>query len=224
MHCAPLFAIALQNGERQHFVHGAGAIAVAVDGGVLEAGGADGGADALKHFAIEGGIHLLRRELDTGDCAVMAHAEAAQAEGGECVLRALDLLQNFRRDAAAVLDAGGEAGGGGLVPDVERGGSGEGADIFLGEAGIGERREDGMLRGGLLAGTVVAGVVSVETVDDVRDPAGGALTFEHGEELVLAVEAAGGVVARVVFAGELAVTTVTSGMDCAAAKATASRR
>ncbi len=81
--------------------------------------------------------------------------------------------------------------------------SGEGADVFFGEAGIGKRREHGMLRGGLLAGAVVAGVVGVEAVGDVGDAARGALAFEHGEELVLAVEAAGGVVAGVVFAGEL---------------------
>ena len=37
----------------------------------------------------------------------------------------------------------------------------------------------------------------------MRDAARGALALEHGEELVLAVEAAGGVVASVVFAGEL---------------------
>ena len=80
---------------------------------------------------------------------------------------------------------------------------GPGCGRFLGEAGIGERGEHGVLRGGLLAGAVVARVVGVEAVDDVRDPTRGALALEDGEELVLAVEAAGGVVARVVFAREL---------------------
>ena len=50
---------ASEDGERQHFVHGAGAIAVAVDGSVLEAGGANGGADALEHLAVEGGVHFF---------------------------------------------------------------------------------------------------------------------------------------------------------------------
>jgi hypothetical protein len=59
-----------------------------------------------------------------------------------------------------------------------------------------------MLCRGMLAGAVVAGVVGVEAIDDVRDAAGGALAFEHGEELVLAVEAAGGIVAGVVFVGQ----------------------
>ncbi len=120
-----------EDGERQHFVHGAGAVAVAIDGGVLEARGADGGADALEHLAVEGGVHLFWRELDAGDGAMMTHAEAAQAERGECVLGALDLLQHLRGDAAAVLDARGEAGGGGLVPDIERGGVGRGRGRLL---------------------------------------------------------------------------------------------
>ena len=89
----------------------------------------------------------------------MADAEAAQAKGGECIFGALDLLQNFGRDAAAVFDARGEAGGGGLVPDIERGGAGKSADVFFGQASVGERREHGVLRGGLLAGPIVAGVV-----------------------------------------------------------------
>src|ERR1700679_2063864 len=59
-----------------------------------------------------------------------------------------------------------------------------------------------MLCRGLLARAVVAGVVGVEAIDDVRDAAGGALAFEHSKELVLAVEAAGGIVAGVVFVGE----------------------
>ncbi len=133
----------------------------------------------------------------------MTDAEAAQAEGGECVFGALDLFKHLGGDAAAVFDARGEACRGGLVPDIERGGAGKGADVFLGQPSIGERREHGVLRGGLLAGAVVAGVVGVEAVDDVRDAAGGALALEDGEELVLAVEAAGGVVAGVVLAGEL---------------------
>ncbi len=133
---------------------------------------------------------------------MVADTETAQAERGEGIFGLLDLGEHFGGDAAAVLDARGEAGGGGLVPDIERGGAGEGADILLGEAGVGERREHGMLCGGLLAGAVVAGVIRVETVDDVGDAAGGALALEDGEELVLAVEAAGGVVAGVVFAGQ----------------------
>ena len=94
-----------EDGKRQHLVHGAGAVAVAVDGGVLEARGADGGTDAAEHLAVESGVHFLGRELDAGDAAVMANAEAAQAEGGECILSALDLFENFRGDAASVLDA-----------------------------------------------------------------------------------------------------------------------
>ena len=189
--------------EGQHFVHGAGAVAIAVDSSVLEAGGADGGADALERLAVEGGIHLFRGELDAGDAAVVADAEAAKAEGGERVFGAFDLFKHLGGDAAAVFDARGEACGGGLVPDIERGGAGEGADIVFGQPRVGKWRLHGMLRSGLLAGAVVAGVVGVEAIDDVRDAAGGALALKHGEELVLAVEAAGGVVAGVVLAGEL---------------------
>jgi hypothetical protein len=47
------------------------------------------------------------------------------------VFGALDLEEVFRGDGAAVLDARGEAGGGGLVPDAEAGFAGEGADLGL---------------------------------------------------------------------------------------------
>src|SRR6476646_7658711 len=97
--------LAGEDGEWEHLVHGAGAVAVAVDGGVLEARGADRGTDAAEHLAIESGVHFLGRELDAGHAAVMADAEAAQAESGECILSALDLFENFRGDAASVFDA-----------------------------------------------------------------------------------------------------------------------
>ena len=61
----------------------------------MEARGADRGTDAAEHLAVESGVHFLGRELDTGDSAVMADAEAAQTESGECILSTLDLFENF---------------------------------------------------------------------------------------------------------------------------------
>ena len=133
----------------------------------------------------------------------MTHTEATQAESGERIFGLLDLFEHFGGDAAAIFDARGKARGGGFIPDIERSGAGESANILLSEAGVRERREDGMRSSGLLSGAVVAGVVGVETVDDVGDAAGDALALEDGKELVLAVEAAGGVIAGVVFAGQL---------------------
>ena len=134
----------------------------------------------------------------------MTNTEAAQAEFSKGILGAFHLFERFRGDATSVLDARGEAGGGGLVPDIERGVAGQHADIVLGQARISERGEYGVLDRCLLAGAVVAGVVGIEAVDHMRHAARHALAFENAKELILAMEATSGVVARVVFAGELA--------------------
>ncbi|HMH15578.1 MAG TPA: hypothetical protein VK578_20930, partial [Edaphobacter sp.] len=103
----------------------------------------------------------------------------------------------------AVLDAGGEAGAGGLIPEIEASLVGEGADLGLGELGGDEGCNGVVLGGGLLAGAEVATVVEVHAEGDVTEVTGGALGFHLGEELVFAVEAALGVVALVVGIFEL---------------------
>ncbi len=146
---------------------------------------------------------VVAGDFDAGEVAVVADADLGEAEGVEGVFGLLDLGEIFAGDGAAVLDARGEAGAGGLVPELEAGLVGEGADLCFGEAGGDERGDGVVLRGGLLAGAELGAVVEVHAVGDVSEAAGCAALLHLGEELVFAVEAAVGVVALVVGVVEL---------------------
>ena len=129
---------------------------------------------------------------------MVADTDAGEAQGVEGVFGLLDLAEIFAGDGAAVLDAGGEAGAGGFVPELEAGLVGESADLGLGELGGDEWSDGVVLGGGLLAGAEVSAVVEVHAVGDVGEAFFCAELFHLGEELVFAVEAALGVVALVV--------------------------
>jgi len=121
---------------------------------------------------------------------VVADADLMEAERVEGLFGLLDLREVFAGDRTPVLDARGEAGGGGFVPEGKTGLLGEGADLGLGEL-RGDQRRDGVVLGcGLLARAEVAAVVEVHPVGDVAEALGGAGLLHAGEELVFAVEAA----------------------------------
>ena len=143
-------------GGGEDFVHGAGAVALGVEGDVEEAEGAEGGGDAVEGFDGEGAGEFGAGDFDAGEVAVVADADLLEAEGVEGGFGLLDLAEIFAGDGAAVLDAGGEAGAGGLVPEGEVGFVGEGADLGLGELGCDERGDGVVLGGGLLAGAEVS--------------------------------------------------------------------
>ena len=63
---------------------------------------------------------------------MVADADLGEAEGVEGGFGLLDLREIFAGDGAAVLDARGEAGGGGLVGEGEVGFAGELADFCFG--------------------------------------------------------------------------------------------
>jgi len=73
----------------------------------------------------------------------------------------------------------------------------ESADVLLGQGGVEQRGGDVVLTSSLLARTEVALVVEVHAVRDRIEAAGVAKGFHDGEEFVLAMEAARGVVAGV---------------------------
>ena len=66
---------------------------------------------------------------------MVADAHLREAEGVEGIFCLLDLGEIFAGYGATVLDAGGEAGAGGFVPEGEVGLLREGADFRLGELG-----------------------------------------------------------------------------------------
>ena len=82
--------------------------------------------------------------------------------------------------------------------------AGEGADVLLGQSGVEKRSGNAVLRGCGLAGAEVALVVEVHSVGDGFESASRAEILHHREEFVLAVEAAGGIVADVLRAVEFA--------------------
>ena len=100
---------------------------------------------------------------------MVADADLRKAEGVESVFGLLDLREIFACDGAAVLDARGEAGAGGLVGEAEAGLAGEGADLGLGEFGGDQGSDGAVLGGGLLAGAEFAAVVEVHAVGDVAE-------------------------------------------------------
>lgn len=137
-----------------------------------------------------------------GQRAVMTDADAREAERVQSVLGLLDLSKCFGCDLAAVLDARGQACGGWLVPEAQASGAGEGANLGLGELRLGQRRARGVERGGLLAGTEVAAIIEVHAVGEVGVAELLAQRFHLREQLLLAVEAALGIVARVIGVAE----------------------
>ena len=191
----------------QYVVHAAGAVALGVKGDVEEAQGLESGGDAVEGFDGEGLRQFGAGDLDAGQLAVVADANLMEAEGAEGFFCLLDLGEVFAGDGAAVLDARGEAGGGGLVPEGEIGLAGEGADLGLGEL-CGDEGSDGVVQGcGLLAGPEGCyrrrAIVEVHAVGEMTEASFCAGFFHLGEELVFAVEAAAGVVALVVGIVEL---------------------
>lgn len=198
-----LRAAAQEHVGRQNSVQGSGAEACAIDGDVLKSGAAQLGGDGVHHFQGEGALQLGAGDLDTGEFAVVADAELAKAKLPQALFGALDLFENFAGDRPSVFHAGGETGRGGTIPEGIAGIFGESANLLLGEADFGERREHLMLFGGALAGAVVAAVIGVHAVGDLVETEFRAELLHGFEELGFAVEAAVGVVALVLGLGEL---------------------
>lgn len=124
-----LFCCGGDGGGWENFVHAAGAVALGVEGDVKEAEGAHGGSDLVEGFEIEGAGEFGAGDFYAGQVSVVADADLMEAEGVEGFFGLLDLSEIFAGYGAAVFDAGGEAGAGGLVPELQAGLLGQGADF-----------------------------------------------------------------------------------------------
>src|ERR1700722_7377754 len=105
--------------DGEHVVHGAGTVALRVERDVGEAAGAERRGDLVEHGDGERAGKVLAGDLDAGEFAVVADADLGKAEGVHRVFGAFYLTQIFGGYSAAVLDARGEAGAGGLVGEGE---------------------------------------------------------------------------------------------------------
>ena len=186
------------SGGWKDIVHAAGAVALGIEGYVEEAEGAEGGGDSIEGFERQGAGKLFAGDFNTGKFAVVAHTNLLKAKGMEGFFGLFDLREIFAGNRAAVLDARGETGGGGLVPELKANLMGELANLGFGEFG-GDQRSDGVMLGrGLLAGAEFAAVIEVHAEGDVAEAAGLTLGLHASEELIFAVKAALAVVALVV--------------------------
>jgi hypothetical protein len=134
---------------------------------------------------------------------MVANPDLRKSEDVEGFLCLLDLREILACDGTAVLDARGETGAGGFVPELKTGLEGEGANLLFVEASDDEGGDGMVLCCSLLTRTKLGAVVEVHAICNVSETARGALDFHLGEELVFAVEAALGVVALVVRAVKL---------------------
>src|SRR5580700_10461899 len=103
-----LFCKAGQHLDGQHLVHRPGAVSFAIERDVTESGSANHGGHCLQFPHLENGGHLLLRDLDARNRAVMAHAKALEAQSAQRVLCLLYHAQRLGGHPPAVLHARGE--------------------------------------------------------------------------------------------------------------------
>ena len=127
----------------------------------------------------------------------MAHAELPEPHGPQCVFSALDNTQRFGRNRASIFQARGKTGGGRLVPHPQVCLPRQFPDFSFVQTRFEQRGQNMMLARGLLSGAKVALVVGVDSVGDGVESAGLAVALEDGEQFVLAVKTAHGIVAGV---------------------------
>ena len=108
-------------GGKKGLIHRAGAVAFGVDSDVEESEWLDGGGDLCENREREGARKVFDGDFDAGDVAVVADADLREAEGVKGGFGLLDLREVFAGDGPAVLDARGEASGGGFIGEREVG-------------------------------------------------------------------------------------------------------
>ncbi len=146
---------------------------------------------------IEGARQFVAGDFEAHNLSMMAHAELAEAEATERVFTLLDHRRASRvtgRPYSMREERQAEAG---LSQTRSPACLRECANVLLRETRVEQRCRDVVLTGGLLAGAKVALVVDVHTIGDHVEAARYAKRFHDREKLVLAVKAAGRVVANV---------------------------
>src|SRR3954447_7570368 len=183
--------------ERQQRVHRSGAKAFQVESHEFEAQLFEDGSELRGHGRIQGARQFRTIDLDSDDVSVMAHPKLTEAQGTKRVLAALHNVQRLPSDGAAVFNAGGEAGRGGLVPDAKVSIARQGANLLLGQSGVEERGGDMVLSGCSLPGSEISLVVKINAVCNRLEITGCAHVLHNREEFVLALKATLAVVASV---------------------------
>jgi len=176
------------------FVHGAGAVALEVEGDVVEAEGLEG----LNQILTSGIVHQQGEVAGVGfyasEGSMYADTEFAETEGAEMGFGLEDGGEHFAGDGLAIGEASGETGRRRKVPGGEFERFGYFTDHGLGETGFLEGGTDGEFGDGAHAGTEGVGVVGIGAFDDVLEAELAGEGEETGEEGLLAdVATVGGV-------------------------------
>src|SRR5439155_21000676 len=133
-----------------------------VDGDVAEAQLLEAPRDRLGQALLEETWHVVLRQLDPSDVAMVADPHLSIAEVLEELLGTVDLDQFLRAYALPIGHAGGQARHSGLIPRGEAQLARQGPNILLRHVGFEQRTPHAMLARGSRAGTEVAHVVGVE--------------------------------------------------------------
>ena len=175
---------------RQGVVHAAGVITGQIEGDIGEAvvfqRADDVGAQRIVLQTGDVGCG----ELDAGQVAMGTHAQLAEAERAQIVFCSVDAGQPLSRQRITVGKAGGQAGGGRFVPDSQAGSFGQLTDIIFRETGSVQRRYDAELPCGLASGAIVAIIVEIGAVGDMRQTAPLSQVEQGGEKILFAEVAA----------------------------------
>ncbi len=126
-------------------------------------------------------------QLETGDLAVVADPQLAEAQLTKGGFRRLDLGQPPLGHLGAVRNPGGEAGGGRLVPYGKLSLGGQIADLLLVDTGLEQRGHDAELTSGPHAGPEIGEVVGDRPVSDATQAPAFGQTGQHPEQLGPAV-------------------------------------
>src|SRR5208337_832878 len=189
-----------EDADRQHGVHRAGTEAFEIERDVRESQSLEGVGELGRYLGIECTRQLVAGDLDADNVAVMPNAKLAEAHPAQCLFALFDDLQRLRRYGTPVFNARRQTRGRGLVPDAQSRESRELTNVVLSESSVEQRRSDAMLSRSLLAGPEIALVVGINAVSDHVEAALRAEPLHYREQLVLAIEAARGVVLAVLCA------------------------
>jgi hypothetical protein len=142
------------------------------------------------HLGSEQSMHLLRRNLNAGDCIVIPNPVDPETQFPQGALALRHLGEAVRRDLGPVRKPARQTSQGRLIPDRQINPTGRLTDITLGESNLVEWRAHAMFARGLAPGTVVAPVVDVEAVKDVWNPQPPGLFNSHAVQFSFAEIAA----------------------------------
>src|SRR5512146_241549 len=193
----------VENFDGEHGVHRTTSEALKVERDVGEAELLEYFHELIGHPGLERARHLLAGDLNAHEIAMVPHPELFESEGTKRILALLHLEKGLASYRPAVFDTGGETSGGGFLPYTQTGSAGEFADVLLAKTGVKQRRGDAVTAGCLLPGTEISLIIEVHTVCDGVIADLFAERFHDREELVLAMEAAHGVIPDVVGLGYL---------------------